>query len=65
MNRDPDLYRLVREARDQDAALAELQGCVQRLRRARAAQTAPARLPADQLRAGLQSLRAELGGGRL
>lgn len=65
MNRDPDLYRLVREARDQDAALAELQGCVQRLRRARAAQTALARLPADQLRAVLQSLRAELGGGRL
>mgnify|MGYP000907694361 CR=1 FL=1 len=33
---NPDLERLVREARDEDAAMAELEGCVQRLLRARA-----------------------------
>jgi hypothetical protein len=58
----PDLARLVREARDEDAAVAELEGCVQRLRRAREAKTTLATLPAEQLRAALQLRRVELGG---
>lgn len=51
---DPDLARLVREARDEDAAVAELEGCVwsaPRPRRAdhpgHAASRATARSPAD------------------
>jgi len=57
---NPDLERLVREARDEDAAMAELEGCVRRLLRARDAKTALAGLPADQLRAALQLRRIEL-----
>jgi hypothetical protein len=60
---NPDLARLVREARDEDAAVAELEGCVQRLRRAREAQTTLATLPAEQLRAALRMRRGDLGGG--
>ena len=58
----PDLARLVREAHDEDAAVADLDGCLQRLRRARQAQTVLATLPADQLRAVLQMRRRDLGG---
>ena len=57
---NPDLERLVREARDEDAAMAELEGCVQRLLRARDAKTALAGLPGEQLRAALQMRRIEL-----
>ena len=57
---NPDLERLVREARDEDAAMADLEGCVQRLMRARDAKTALAGLPADQLRAALRMRRTEL-----
>ena len=57
---NPDLARLVREARDEDAAMADLEGCVQRLMRARDAKTALAGLPADQLRAALRMRRTEL-----
>jgi hypothetical protein len=57
---NPDLERLVREARDEDAAMAELEGCVQRLLRARDAKTALAGLPAEQLRAALHMRRIEL-----
>ena len=57
---NPDLERLVREARDEDAAMADLEGCVQRLMRARDAKTALAGLPAEQLRAALRMRRTEL-----
>lgn len=56
-----DLARLVHEARDEDAAVAELEGCLRRLRRARAAQTTLATLPPEQLRAALRIRRLELG----
>ncbi len=59
---DNDLERLVREAHDEDAAVADLEGCLQRLQRARQAQTTLAHLPADQLRAVLQMRRRDLGG---
>ena len=59
----PDLARLVREARDEEAAVADLEGCLARLHRARAAQTALALLPAEQLRAALRLRRAELDRG--
>lgn len=58
-----DLARLVREARDEDAAVADLEGCLLRLRRARAAKTTLAGLPAEQLRSALRLRRADLGGG--
>ena len=43
---DNDLERLVREAHDEDAAVADLEGCLQRLQRARQAKTTLAHLPA-------------------
>ena len=61
---DPNLAALVRQARDEDAAVADLEGCLQRLRRARAAQSALAHLPAEQLRAVLQVRRTDLDGAR-
>lgn len=61
---NPDLARLVRDARDEDAAVAALEGCMQRLRRARDAKTALATLPAEQLRVALQMRRVELGSDR-
>lgn len=54
---DQDLVRLVREAHDEAAALAGLEDNLDRLRRARAAQTALAGLPADQLREALRMRR--------
>lgn len=57
---DLDLARLVREARDEDSAVADLQGCVSRIARARAAKAALASLPAEQLREVLRMGRAEL-----
>ena len=60
---DPDLARLVHEARDEDAAVVDLQGCLRRLHRARAAKTALALLPAEQLRDVLRLRRADLDGG--
>lgn len=54
---DLDLARLVREAHDEAAALAGLEDNLDRLRRARAAQTALAGLPADQLREALRMRR--------
>lgn len=62
MTQNPDLARLVREARDEDAAVTELEECVQRLMRARHAKTTLAALPAEQLRAVLQLRRTQLGG---
>ena len=59
---DNDLERLVREAHDEDAAVADLEGCLQRLQRARQAKTTLAHLPADQLRTVLQMRRRDLGG---
>jgi hypothetical protein len=59
---DNDLERLVREAHDEDAAVADLEGCLQRLQRARQAKTTLAHLPADQLRTVLQLRRRDLGG---
>ena len=47
---------------DEDAAVADLEGCVQRLQRARQAKTTLAHLPADQLRTVLQMRRRDLGG---
>jgi len=61
---DPELERLLREANDEAAAVAGLEESLGRLRRARAAQTALAVLPAEQLRAALRMRRADLGGGR-
>jgi hypothetical protein len=58
----PDVERLVREARDEDAAIADLEGCMRRLLRARDAKTALAGLPAEQLRAALHLRRTELEG---
>lgn len=57
---DLDLARLVREAHDEAAALAGLEDNLDRLRRARAAQTALAGLPADQLREALRLRRHDL-----
>lgn len=57
-----DLTRLVREARDEDAAVVELEGCVRRLQRARQARTELAALPAEQLRNVLRLRRADLEG---
>ena len=61
---DPELTRLLREAHDEVAALAGLEESVDRLRRAHAAQTALAGLPAEKLRAALRMRRADLEGGR-
>ncbi len=60
---DNELARLVREARDEDAAVAALEGCLQRLHRTRAAKTTLTGLPAEQLRTVLQIRRADLDGG--
>lgn len=60
---DDELARLVREARDEDAAVAALEGCLQRLRQARAARTALAGLPAEQLRTALRLRRTDLERG--
>ncbi len=57
---DLDLARLVREAHDEGAALAGLEDNLDRLRRARAAQTALAGLPADRLREALRLRRDDL-----
>jgi thioredoxin-like negative regulator of GroEL len=59
-----ELARLVRAARDEDAAVADLEACLGRLHRARAAQSALAALPADQLRTALTRRRADLQAGR-
>lgn len=61
---DLELQRLLREAHDEAAAVADLESGLQRLRRARAAQTALAGLPAEQLREALRLRRAALAGGR-
>ncbi len=45
-----DLARLVREARDEGAAVADLEAAASRLQRAWAAQRALGALPGDQLR---------------
>ncbi|MEO3936749.1 hypothetical protein V3N99_08310 [Dermatophilaceae bacterium Soc4.6] len=63
MTDDHDLARLVREARDEDAAVADIEGCRARLQRARAAQSALAALPAEQLRTALRMRRADLDAG--
>lgn len=55
-----DLAQLVREAHDEAAALAGLEDNLDRLRRARAAQSALAGLPADQLRRALRMRRDDL-----
>lgn len=62
-NDEQDLARLVSQARDEQAAVADLEGCVQRLRRARAAQSRLATLPAEQLRVVLQRGRADVEAG--
>lgn len=59
---DIELARLLRDARDEAAAVAGLEACVDRLRRARDAQAALASLPADQLRAALRLRRTDLAG---
>lgn len=59
---DNDLERLVREAHDEDAAVADLEGCLQRLHELRQVKTTLAHLPADQLRTVLRMRRRDLGG---
>ena len=54
--------RLVREARDEGAAVADLEAAAARLQRARAAQRALSRLPGEQLRAALRLQRTPSGG---
>lgn len=61
---DLELQRLLREAHDEAAVVAGLEDSLERLRRARAAQTALAGLPAEQLRVALRMRRAALAGGR-
>jgi UDP-N-acetylmuramyl tripeptide synthase len=61
---DLELQRLLREAHDEGAAVADLEDSLERLRRARAAQTALAVLPAEQLREALRMRRTALAGGR-
>jgi len=61
---DLELQRLLREAHDESAAVAGLEDSLERLRRARAAQTALAGLPAEQLREALRMRRTALAGGR-
>ena len=61
---EPDLDRLLLEAGDEAAAVADLESCVGRLVRSRAAQTKLAVLPAEQLRAALSRRRGQLEGGR-
>ncbi|MBU4337320.1 MAG: hypothetical protein KJ548_12190 [Actinobacteria bacterium] len=61
---DLELQRLLHEAHDEAAAVAGLEDCLERLRRVRAAQTALAGLPAEQLREALRMRRAALAGGR-
>ena len=58
-----ELARLLREARDEDAAVADLENCVQRLHRARDAKSVLSTLPAEQLRTALQMRRTDLGSG--
>lgn len=60
---DLELARLVREAHDEAAAVAGLEDSLDRLRRARAAQTALAALPAERLREALRLRRAAVAGG--
>jgi len=60
---DLELARLVREAHDEAAAVAGLEDSLDRLRRARAAQTALAALPAERLREALRLRRAAAAGG--
>ncbi|HEX5333139.1 MAG TPA: hypothetical protein VFW79_10900 [Cellulomonas sp.] len=64
MTDDLELQRLQREAHDEAAAVAGLEDSLERPRRARAAQTALAGLPAEQLRQALRMRRAALAGGR-
>jgi hypothetical protein len=61
---DLELRRLLHEAHDEAAAVAGLEDNLARLRRARAAQTALAGLPAEQLREALRMRRIALAGGR-
>ena len=61
---DLELQRLLREAHDEGAAVAGLEDSLERLRRARAAQTALVGLPAEQLRKALRMHRTALAGGR-
>lgn len=61
---DLELQRLLREAHDEAAAVAGLEDSLERLRRARAAQTALAGLPAEQLREALRMRRTALACGR-
>ncbi|MBU4215907.1 MAG: hypothetical protein KJ792_14800 [Actinobacteria bacterium] len=61
---DLELQRLLREAHDEAAVVAGLEDSLERLRRARAAQTALACLPAEQLRVALRMRRTALAGGR-
>ena len=60
---DLELQRLLHEAHDEAAAVAGLEDSLERLRRARAAQSALAGLPAEQLREALRMRRAALAGG--
>ena len=61
---DLELQRLLHEAHDEAAAVAGLEDSLERLRRARAAQTALAGLPAEQLREALRMRRTALASGR-
>ncbi|NMR21624.1 hypothetical protein [Cellulomonas fimi] len=61
---DLELQRLLHEAHDEAAAVAGLEDSLERLRRARAAQTTLAGLPAEQLREALRMRRTALAGGR-
>lgn len=56
------LVRLVRQARDEAAAVADLEAAAALWRQARAAQCALAHLPGEQLREVLRLQRTEVGG---
>ncbi|GIG23311.1 hypothetical protein Cch01nite_40350 [Cellulomonas chitinilytica] len=57
-----EIRQLLRDARDEAAAVAGIEDGVARLRRARDAQSALAQLPPDRLRAAIELRRIELDG---
>ena len=59
---DLELARLVHHARDEDCAVMDLQDCLERLTRARAAKVTLAALPPEQLRQVLR-MRRDPGAG--
>lgn len=63
MTDETEVSRLLDVANSEGEALADLAGCVDRLRQVRAARAALARLDAPSLRAALEARRSALGEG--